>query len=200
MEETMTEKEKMLAGLPYDASCDELKQDRIKAKDLLYAYEQYLPSQRKERRELLKTLLHTKDHFQIESPFACDYGYNIRIGEDFYANHNCVMLDCATITIGDHVLFGPNVALYTAGHPIHHETRRTGLEFALPITIGDDVWIGGSVVINPGVTIGARSIIGSGSVVNRDIPEDVIALGNPIHILRKITEEDRSYYYKGQAF
>lgn len=196
----MSEKEKMIQGLPYDASDEQLKQDRLRAKDLLFAYEQLPPSNREQRREILKSLLHTKGHIQIESPFACDYGYNIHIGEDFFANHNCVMLDCAPITIGNHVLFGPNVSLYTAGHPIYYETRRTGLEFALPITIGDNVWIGGSVVINPGVNIGARSIIGSGSVVNRDIPEDVIAVGNPVRILRRITKEDRNYYYKTQSF
>lgn len=196
----MNEKEKMLQGLPYDASDQQLRDDRLRAKDLLYAYGQLPPSNKEQRTKLLKKLLHTKGHIHIEGPFACDYGYNITIGENFFANHNCVMLDCAPITIGDHVLFGPNVALYTAGHPIYYETRRTGLEFALPITIGDDVWIGGSVVINSGVCIGARSIIGSGSVVNCDIPEDVIAVGNPIRIIRKISEADRNYYYKNQVF
>lgn len=196
----MNEKEKMLQGYPYDASDAVLRKDRERAKDILFAYHQLLPSQRKERAELLKQLIHASGNFHIETPFAFDYGYNITIGKEFYANHNCVMLDCAPITIGDHVLFGPNVALFCASHPLHPETRRSGLEFALPITIGNDVWIGGSSVINPGVSIGDGAVIASGSVVTKDVPDNVVVAGNPARILRKISEADRNYYYKNQKF
>lgn len=195
-----SEKMKMLQGLPYEAWEKELREDRERAKDITFTFNALHPTLRQERSDVLRELLDAQGSFHIESPFQCDYGYNIHLGDNFYANHNCIMLDCATITIGKNVLFGPNVALYTAGHPIHPQTRATGLEYALPITIGDDVWIGGSCVINPGVSIGEGSVIGSGSVVNKDIPDHVIAVGNPIRIIRKITEADRNYYYKNQSF
>lgn len=196
----MTEKEKMIHGLPYDAQDMELCNDRMRAKDLLFAFHQIKPSEKARRCELLKQLLHTTGEFHIESPFAFDYGYNITIGEDFFANHNCVMLDCALITIGDHVLFGPNVSLYTASHPLHKVTRRSGLEFALPITIGDDVWIGGNSVINPGVTIGDGAVIASGSVVTKDVKNHVVVGGNPAKVIKEISETDRTYFYKNQKF
>lgn len=132
-----------------------------------------------------------KGSFFIEPPFRCDYGYNIDVGENFYANYNCTILDCAQVLIGDNVLFGPNVSLFTAGHPIHLETRHEGLEFALPIVIGNDVWIGGGTIVNPGVTIGHNVVIGSGSVVTKHIPSDSIAVGNPCKVMRKITDRDR---------
>lgn len=196
----MNEKEKMLQGLPYDAGDEVLYQERNDAKDLLFAYNQIIPSKREDRCSLLSQLIHTEGAFQIESPFYCDYGYNITIGKNFYANHNCIMLDCAAIIIGDNVMFGPNVSLYTASHPIYAETRKSGLEFALPITIGNDVWIGGSSVINPGVTIHDGAVIASGSVVTKDVPDHVIMAGNPARILRKITDEDHAYFYKNQVF
>ena len=133
-------------------------------------------------------------------PFHCEYGSHIEIGEGFYANTGCVMLDVGRITIGDNVLFGPNVSLYTAGHPIHPESRKSGYEYGIPIKIGDNVWIGGSCVILPGVTIGNNVVIGAGSVVTKDIPDNVCAAGNPCRVIREITEEDRLYYYKDRKF
>lgn len=136
----------------------------------------------------------------INAPFRCDYGYNIRIGDNFICNYNCVMLDVAPIIIGNNVQIAPNVTISAAGHPVHPETRATQYEYGIPIRIGDDVWIGAGVIINPGVSIGDGAVIGSGSVVTRDIPPMVIAAGNPCRILRPITEEDRYTYYKRERF
>ncbi len=122
------------------------------------------------------------------------------MGENFYANAYCTMLDVGKIKIGDDVLFGPHVSLYTAGHPIHPQSRKSGYEYGIPITIGDRVWIGGSCVVMPGVSIGSDTVIGAGSVVTKDIPDGVIAAGNPCKVIQKITEEDRKYYYKDQMF
>ncbi|MGG7185842.1 sugar O-acetyltransferase, partial [Clostridium butyricum] len=128
------------------------------------------------------------------------YGSNIEVGENFYSNYNYIMLDVGKITIGKNVMFAPNVSIYTAGHPIHPQSRNSGYEYGIPVTIGDNVWVGGSVVINPGVTIGNNVVIGSGSVVTKDIPDNVIAVGNPCRVIREITEEDRKYYYKNNEF
>lgn len=136
----------------------------------------------------------------FEPPFRCDYGYNIEIGENFYSNYNCTILDCAKVTIGNNVLFAPNVSLFTAGHPIDATLRAQEYEYAFPITIGNDVWIGGNTVINPGVTIGSNVVIGSGSVITKDIPSNCIAAGNPCRVIRDITEEDKQYYYKKLKF
>ena len=133
-------------------------------------------------------------------PFRCDYGWNIEIGENFFANYNLTILDVGKVTIGNNVMMGPNVSIYAAGHPIHPETRNTGYEHGLPITIGDNVWIGGNVVILPGVTIGNNVVIGAGSVVSKDIPDDVIAVGSPCKVAREITEEDKKYYYGKTEF
>ena len=119
---------------------------------------------------------------------------NISVGENFYANYGCVIIDVCKVKIGDNVMLGPNVGIYTAGHPIDAEVRNSGLEFGKPITIGDNVWIGGSSVVNPGVSIGDCVVIGSGSVVTKDIPDNVIAVGNPCRVLRPITEEDKKYW------
>ena len=126
----------------------------------------------------------------MELPFSCDYGSNISVGNHFYANHNCVILDCAPVTIGDHVMLGPQVGIYTVNHPLDFLQREQGWERALPITIGSHVWIGGGSLILPGVTIGDHTVIGAGSVVTRDIPSNVVAVGNPCRILREITEQD----------
>lgn len=141
-----------------------------------------------------------KGSMYFEPPFHCEYGSHIEIGEGFYANTGCVMLDVGRITIGDNVLFGPNVSLYTAGHPIHPESRKSGYEYGIPIKIGDNVWIGGSCVVLPGVTIGNNVVIGAGSVVTKDIPDNVCAAGNPCRVIREITEADRPYYYKDRKF
>lgn len=192
----MNELLKMKNGYLYNAYDTELVKARSICKEMLHTYNQLPPSASKERNELLSKLLHTKGSFHIESSFQCDYGFHITIGNDFYANHNCVMLDCAEIIIGDHVLIGPNVGIYTAAHPLHPDVRRQHLEYALPIIIEDDVWIGGNTVINPGVTIHKGAVIGSGSVVNRDVDEYSLAVGNPIRIVRKLSEADRQNDYQ----
>lgn len=184
----MTEKEKVRQGLNYNPNYDEeLILERTRAKDLCYEYNQILPSNIAKRECKMRELLgSTKENFLIEQPFYCDYGYNIEIGENFYANHNCVILDGAKVTFGDNVFIAPNCGFYTAGHPIEVEKRNQGIEYAKPIIIGDNVWIGGNVVVLPGVSIGKNSVIGAGSVVTKDIPENVIAVGNPCKVLRKI--------------
>ena len=189
-------KEKMIAGEPYQAMGRELFDERQHAKEELHKYNSLAPTKIKARNQMLKKLLgKTGKSFFIEPPFRCDYGYNIELGENFYANYNLTILDCAKVTIGDNVMIGPNVALYTAGHPIHHEPRVAGWEFARPISIGDNAWIGGNTVINPGVRIGKNTVIGSGSVVTKDIPDNVVAVGNPCRVIKEIRDGDREYYY-----
>ncbi|MBQ8578309.1 MAG: sugar O-acetyltransferase [Clostridia bacterium] len=132
----------------------------------------------------------------INPPFTCDYGKNIEVGRNFFANYNCIILDNAKVTIGDNCLIAPNVSIYTAGHAVHPDNRAGGWEYGIPVTIGDNVWIGGNTVICPGVTIGDSAVIGAGSVVTHDIPPMTVAAGNPCRILRAITEDDRKYYFR----
>ena len=189
-----SEKDKMLSGELYKSFDAELLAERQRAKEIVFRYNSLQPSMIEERNELLKSLFGSvKGNFFIEPPFRCDYGCNIEIGENFYANYNLVILDCAKVTIGDNVLIGPNVGIYTAGHPLHFELRNEEWEFACPITIEDNVWIGGNVVLNPGVTVGRNSVVGSGSVVTKDIPANVVAAGNPCRVIREITEQDSMY-------
>lgn len=192
----MTEMEKMQQGLLYDANYDqELRQARNRCKDLCFEFNQLKPSSLSEREELIRSLFgKTGKHFCIAVPFWCDYGYNIEVGENFYTNHNCVILDGARVTFGDNVFIAPNCIFSTAGHPLDAEQRNQGLEYAYPIIVGDNVWFGASVTVLPGVTIGSNTVIGAGSVVNRDIPSGVVAVGNPCRVLRKITEEDKKRY------
>jgi len=184
----MTEKEKMINGLMYNSNIDdELIKDRIIAKELCYKYNNLHPSKTKKKNIILKKLFKTiGEEFLIEQNFYCDYGYNIEIGEDFYSNHNLVILDCAKVTFGDNIFIGPNCGFYTAGHDINFENRNKGLEYAKSITVGNNVWFGGNVVVLPGVRIGDNTVIGAGSVVVEDIPSNVIAAGNPCKALRKI--------------
>ena len=184
----MNEKEKMLNGLLYDANYDKsLIEERISCKTLCHKYNMLSPELTGDRQNLIKKILgKTKENYLLEPPIHFDYGYNIEIGENFYSNHNLVILDTTTVKFGDNVMLGPNCGLYTAGHPENVEIRNSGLEYAKPITIGNNVWIGGNVVILPGVTIGDNSIIGAGSVVTKDIPSNVIAVGNPCKVKRKI--------------
>lgn len=186
----MTEKEKCRLGLLYDANYDtEILADRERAKELLYDYNRLRPSQQGERTQLLKQLLgKTGNNLIIEPPFACDYGYNIEVGENFYANVNLVILDGAKVSIGDNAFIAPNVGIYTAGHPLDVEQRNRGLEYALPVTIGHNVWIGAGVSILPGVTIGDNTVIGAGSVVTKDIPSNVLAVGNPCRVIKDIKQ------------
>ncbi|MFF2089318.1 sugar O-acetyltransferase [Paenibacillus sp. NPDC058174] len=194
----MNEKEKASKGMLYDANYDaSLIADRNEAKDICYDYNQLRPTNMPERKALIKKLIgKTSDSFLIEQPFWCDYGYNIEIGDNFYANHHCTILDGAKVTFGNNVFIAPNCGFYTAGHPLDVEQRNQGLEYAYPITVGDNVWIGGNVVVLPGVTIGENTVIGAGSVVNRDIPAGVIAAGNPCRVIRAITEEDKKKYWR----
>ncbi|MDF2567433.1 MAG: lacA1 [Oscillospiraceae bacterium] len=196
----MTEKEKMLASKPYRAFDEQLTKERQWAKEMVFDYNSLRPSEVDKRNRILKELFgETGDNFFIEPPFRCDYGYNIEIGKNFYSNYNCIILDCAKVTIGDDVLVGPNVSIFTAGHPVHPELRAQEYEYAFPITIGSHVWIGGGTIINPGITIGDNVVIGAGSVVTKDIPSNIIAVGNPCRILRKITEADKNKYFKDLA-
>lgn len=186
-----TEKEKMLAGELYLANCEELTEERNRAKEVLFEYNNLPPSATVRRTELLKQFLgSTGQQLLIEQPFRCDYGYNIHVGENFYANMGCTILDEAQVTFGDNVLLAPNVSIYTAGHEVNVARRAEGWEYAYPVTIGHNVWIGGNVVILPGVTIGDNTIIGGGSVVVKSIPANVIAVGNPCKVLRVLPEEE----------
>lgn len=148
--------------------------------------------------EIVKSLLGKSENAFINPPFYCDYGFNIEVGKNFYANYNCTILDVAKVKIGDYCLLAPNVSIYTAGHPIHPATRNSGYEYGKEIVIGDNVWVGGSSVICPGVHIGNNVVIGAGSVVTKDIPDWSIAAGNPCRVIRQITENDRRKLFKNE--
>ena len=188
----MTEKEKRDQGLIYNAYQDkELLEERLRVKDLCHEYNLIRPSRIEEKAELLGKILGKQGtNCEILSPFWCDYGYNIEIGDNFCANHNCVILDCAKVTFGDNVFVGPDCGFYTAGHPMDVMERNAGLEYAKPITVEDNVWIGGGVKIMPGVTIGSNTVIGGGSVVVSDIPSGVMAAGNPCRVIRQLEIRD----------
>ena len=185
-----SEKEKMLAGEWFDPRNEELTADRDRATLLMHRLNAECPGHDAAYRAALRELCPNAAGF-IRAPFYCDYGYNIHLGKNFYANHNCVILDCAKVTFGDHVMVGPNCGFYTACHPIDPQQRREGVEFARPITVGNDVWFGGGCTVLPGVTIGDGCVIGAGSVVTRDIPANTVAAGNPCRVLRSISEADR---------
>ncbi len=188
----MTEKEKCAAGMLYDANYDEaLLRERDLCKDICFEYNSTLPSQLHTKKDLLRSLFgKIEGDFTIQAPFWCDYGYNIELGKNFYANHNLVILDGAKVKFGDNVFIAPDCGFHTAGHPVDFERRNKGLEYAWPITVGDNVWIGAGVQVCPGVTIGSNVVIGAGSVVTKNIPDNSVAVGNPCRVLRSITEEE----------
>lgn len=181
----------MLAGELYNATDPELAEERIRARTLVKQFNETAPTDLSLRNFILTELLgKAGENLVIEPPFFCDYGYNISVGTNVFLNFNCVILDVLPVKIGDGTLFGPNVQIYTASHPMNWQERASGLEFGKPVNIGAHVWVGGSVVICPGVTIGDRSVIGAGSVVTKDIPDDVFAAGNPCRIIRSLLPEN----------
>lgn len=184
----MTEKDKMLAGMIYDANNDPgLIAERLECKELCRDYNDLRPRETEARDALLRKILgEAGTGLLVEQPFYCDYGYNIRVGDNFYANFNLVILDEAPVTFGDNVFIAPNCGFYTAGHPIDAAERNKGLEYARSITVGDNVWIGAGVSVLPGVSIGDNCVIGAGSVVVKDIPANCIAVGNPCKVIKTI--------------
>ena len=185
----MNQKERMLAGLPYKAWLDGLSEDRLENKKRIFRFNNLEPGHFAEKDKLLKEIL-GKTGERV----------NIEVGEDFFANYNFTVLDVGKVKIGANAQIAPNVSIYTAGHPIHPESRNSGYEYGIEITIGDNVWIGGNTCIMPGVKIGNNVVIGAGSVVTKDLPDNVIAVGNPCRVIREISEEDRDFYYKDRRF
>ncbi|WP_375749271.1 sugar O-acetyltransferase [Vibrio sp. HN007] len=182
-----TEKEKMLAGEPYQAWDDELYAERVNCRRVMQKLNNSLPDSDEWKQAMQELMPNAGEGLYLEPPFRCDYGSNIIAGKNFYANFNCVVLDVNTVEIGDNVLFAPNVQVYTAGHPLDVKGRvEEGVEFGLPIKIGNNVWVGGGAIICPGVTIGDNAVIGAGAVVTKDVPANVLAAGNPCRVIRPI--------------
>ena len=190
----------MLSGKLSRAADPELAAARLRARELCRRFNDAAPADAAGREAILRQLLgRMGENCWIEPPFRCDYGTQIAVGDHFYANYDCILLDVAPIAIGSHVFFAPRVSLYTAGHPIDAEVRNLELEFGAPITVGDNVWLGGGVTVLPGVTIGAGTVVAAGSVVTRDLPPGVVAAGNPCRVLRPITGKDRASWEARRA-
>lgn len=185
--------------IPY-ISDDEIFEEQKRARKLTQALNTADRSDFETISGIVKELLGKSEGAFINPPFYCDYGTHIEVGKNFFANYNCTILDVAKVIIGDNCQMAPNVAIYTAGHPVHPDTRNTAYEYGIEVTIGDNVWIGGNTVICPGVHIGSNTVIGAGSVVTKDIPDWVIAAGNPCRVIRKITDADRKYYFRDREF
>lgn len=186
----MTEKKKMIAGEMYAPSDLQLVEDRRQARIIFGKYNHTHPDDIEKRKDLLKELFdYQSENLYIEPPFYCDYGYNIQVGQNVYMNYNCCILDVSLVKIGDNTMFGPNVQIYTATHPLEYKARNSGLEYAKPITIGNNVWVGGNATICPGVTIGNNVVIGAGSVVTKSFPDDVFIAGNPARIIKSIAND-----------
>ncbi|KAA9023824.1 maltose acetyltransferase domain-containing protein [Niallia endozanthoxylica] len=182
-----TEKEKMINGELYQSADPVLTEERRRARRLTRLFNQSIESDDSQRTSIIKELFgSTGQSFYIEPSFHCDYGYNIHVGENFYANFECIFLDVCEIKIGDNCLLGPGVHIYTATHPLNPIARNSGAEYGIPVHIGDNVWIGGKSIINPGVTIGHNVVIASGSVVTKDVPDQVVVGGNPAKVIKKI--------------
>lgn len=193
----MTMRERIAQGKLFTDLCEGLPEERLKGKELMYDFNHARPYEEEKRKELLKQMFgRIGKNPWIEPPIYFSYGSNIFIGDNFYANFNFTIVDDYTVTIGDNVLIAPNVTITVTGHPVHHELRKSGEMYSFPVTIEDNVWIGSNVVINPGVTIGKNSVIGAGSVVTKDIPPNVVAVGIPCKVLKEITDRDKEYYYR----
>ena len=184
----MREKEKMLSLMLYNPSDEELTKDRAQLKRKIRLFNQMDRESEDYYKMLCSIIPKIGKNSWIEAPFFCDYGYNIEIGDNFYANTNLTILDCAKVNIGDNVLIGPNVSMLTPIHPMNHKERAKMVEYAKPITIQDDVWIAGNVTIIAGITIGARSVVGAGSVVTKDVLPDTFVAGNPAKVIKHIVD------------
>ncbi len=190
-------RDKIKAGELFTDMCEGLPEERLRGKELMYEFNHTRPSEVEKRDKLIREMFgKVGKHVWVEPPVYFSYGTNIHIGDNFYANFNFTIVDDYTVTIGDNVLIAPNVTISVTGHPVHHELRKAGEMFSFPVTIGNNVWIGSNVVINPGITIGDNSVIGAGSVVTKDIPPDVVAVGVPCKVIRSINERDKIFYYK----
>jgi len=196
----MTEYEKMKKGLLYNPDDPEIKNDQVPYLDRLFEYNQLKPSQTKEKEAYLKEVFaQCGENCYIETPFHANFGgHHVHLGNYVYANFNLTLVDDGHIYIGDRVMIGPNVTIATAGHPIDPELRCRNLQYNKDVYIGDNVWIGAGVVIMPGITIGKNSVIGAGGIVTKDIPENVVAVGNPCRVLRQVSDRDREYFYKNE--
>lgn len=182
-----SEKEKMLNGELYDADDPELVAEREHARGLTRRYNLTAPDDHEKRRDLLEELLGSLgEECHVEPPFRCDYGYNIHVGENFYANFDCVILDVCRVEIGQNCQIGPSVHIYTATHPLDANERIKGPEYGQPVTVGDNVWIGGQAILNPGITVGDNAVVGSGAVVTEDVPDNVVVQGNPATVVKEL--------------
>lgn len=195
----MNNQERRDLGMAYIADESVMEEQKV-CRKILHRLNTADPSDFEEIGRIVKELLGKSEHACINPPFYCDYGTHIEVGKNFFANYNCTIIDVAKVTIGDNCQMAPNVAIYTAGHPVHPTARNTLYEYGIEVTIGDNVWIGGNTVILPGVHIGSNTVIGAGSVVSKDIPDWVVAVGNPCRVVRKITEEDKKFLYKDRVF
>ncbi|MBS1371319.1 MAG: sugar O-acetyltransferase [Lentisphaeria bacterium] len=193
----MDTRERMKSGKLYFCTDEEIAKEQLKCLDLLYDFNRTRPTEMEKRRELLKVILaEVGENCYIEPPLHANWGRNTHFGSNIYANFNLTLVDDTDIYVGDSVMFGPNVTVATAGHPVDPELRRKVAQFNIPVRIGNNVWIGAGAVLLPGITIGDNSVIGAGSIVTKDIPANVVAVGNPCRVLREINERDREYYYK----
>lgn len=195
----MNHRERRDAQLPY-ISDDAVMEEQKKCRKILQKLNFADRSDFETLMEIVKELLGKSENAFINPPFYCDYGKHIEVGKNFFANYNCTIIDVAKVKIGDNCQFAPNVSIYTAGHPVHPVARNSMYEYGIEVTVGDNVWIGGNTVIMPGVNIGSNTVIGAGSVVTKDIPDWVVAAGNPCKVIREIAEEDFEYYYKDRKF
>ena len=193
----MNAKERMKSGKIYFCSDEELAKEQLRCLDRLYDFNQTRPSEMPKRMALLKEILaEVGENCYVEPPLHANWGCHTHFGNNVYANFNLTLVDDTDIYVGDSVLFGPNVVVAVAGHPVDPELRRKVAQFNLPVHIGNNVWIGAGAIILPGITIGNNSVIGAGSVVTKDIPANVVAVGNPCRVLREIGEHDREYYWR----